>query len=317
MALIFVNLKRFDVPRSAGGICPSDDPGAWAADVINETVSAGQAAREGVEVLYLLPEALVLPAVNAARTHPADATSGLRIGCQGVFREDITPGGNFGAFTTNLPAAAARNLGAEWAIVGHSEERKDKAGIMAAYDAEINSNSRRREAARAAVDGLLNAEVHRALGAGLDVLFCVGETEEETSQVEATLEAQVRRGLDGLDSLSRDRRVVIGYEPIWAIGPGKTPPDGKYIGFAADVIKRAGRKYFGIDIPVVYGGGLKEANAQEIGSVPQIDGGLVALTRFTDPVGFDPADLVKIIDGYTAAAGNGDARGGAGKSGGT
>ena len=316
MALIFVNLKRFDVPRSAGGICPSDDPAAWAAEVINETVSAGQAAREGVEVLYLLPEALVLPAVNAARTHPADATSGLSIGCQGVFREDVTAGGNFGAFTTNLPAAAARNLGAEWAIIGHSEERKDKAGVMAAYDAEINSDTGRRETARAAVDGLLNSEVHRALGAGLDVLFCVGETEEETSEVEATLEAQVRRGLDGLGSLSMGRRVVIGYEPIWAIGPGKTPPDGTYIGFAADVIKRAGRTHFGLDIPVVYGGGLKEGNAAEIGAVSQIDGGLVALTRFTDPIGFDPADLVKIIDGYTAAAGGGVTRGGAGKDGG-
>jgi triosephosphate isomerase (TIM) len=307
MTLIFVNLKRFDVPRSAGGICPSDDPAAWAADVVNETVRSGQAARGGIEVLYLLPEALVLPAVAAARSHPAGKTTGLHIGCQGVFREDITPGGNFGAFTTNLPAAAARTLGAEWAIVGHSEERKDKLGIMTAYDPSINSDAGRREAARAAVDGLLNAEAHRALGAGLDVLFCVGETEEETSEVEATLEAQVRQGLDGLGSPSGDRRVVIGYEPIWAIGPGKTPPDGEYIGFAADVIKRAGRKHFGIDIPVVYGGGLKEANAAEIGAVPQIDGGLVALTRFTEPIGFDPADLIKIIDGYTAAAGNGDA----------
>ena len=306
MALIFVNLKRFDVPRSAGGICPSEDPGAWVEDLINETVRSGQAARAGVELFYLLPEALLLPAVAAARSHPEDRRAGLHIGSQGVFREDIRPGGNFGAFTTNLPAAAARNLGAEWAIIGHSEERKDKLGIMAAYDEAIDSDPGRRETARAAVDGLLNAEAHRAAEAGLDVLFCVGETEDEQPQVEATLEAQVRRGLDGLGAAHPDRRVVIGYEPIWAIGPGKTPPGGDYIGFAAEVIKRAARDAFGLDIPVVYGGGLKESNATEIGGVSQIDGGLVALTRFTDPIGFDPADLVSIIDRYVEASRDGD-----------
>jgi triosephosphate isomerase len=305
MALIFVNLKRFDVPRSAGGICPSDDPAAWAHELIDETVRSGQATRSGVEVFYLLPEALLIPAVAALRSHAREKTTGLHIGCQGVFREDIRPGGNFGAFTTNLPAAAARNLGAEWSIIGHSEERNDKLGVMTSYDGDIEADPAQRETARAAIDRLLNAEAHRAAEAGLDVLFCVGETEEEQSQVEATLEAQVRRGLDGLDVSYPDRRLVVGYEPIWAIGPGKTPPNGDYIGFAAEVIKRAAREAFELDLPVVYGGGLKEANATEIGGVTQVDGGLVALTRFTDPIGFDPADLVRIIDRYVEASESG------------
>lgn len=310
MALIFVNLKRFDVPRANGGICPSDDPSAWIADVIARTVNSEQAGRDGVEIIYLLPEGLLLPATTVARPRAGGDAAHVHIGSQGVFREDVRPSGNFGAFTTNLPAAAARNLGAKWTIIGHSEERKDKLGILTAYDGEIERDADRRDRARATVDALMNAEAHRAMEAGLDVLFCVGETEEEQPRVAATLEAQVRRGLDGLGAFMKHRRLVLGYEPIWAIGPGKTPPGGDYIDFVAGVVKRSAREVLGMDVVVVYGGGLKAANAREIGAVPRIDGGLVALTHFTDPIGFDPGDLAEIIDLYLEAAGEAPAPGG-------
>lgn len=62
-----------------------------------------------------------------------------RSGCAGVFREDVEPGGNFGAFTTNKPAAALKAIGCSWVVVGHSEERKDKLSFLKMYDEAENS----------------------------------------------------------------------------------------------------------------------------------------------------------------------------------
>lgn len=316
MVRIFVNLKRFDVPRRLGGLCPSDRPDAWIADVITRSAESGIADRKDVDLVYLLAESLILPAREALERLPASSRSSLCVGSQGVFREDVRPGGNFGAFTTNLPAAAAANMGASWTIIGHSEEREDKLGVISAYDKASQDDTQKRTAALRAVDRLVNQEARRGLEAGLSVLFCVGETEDERGggsfqeqrpRVEAALHAQLESGLAGLgEILSRGDglQLVIGYEPIWAIGPGKTPPAGKYIEFVASFIKKTSKKLHGMTPPVVYGGGLKKANASEIGAVRSADGGLVALTRFTEPLAFEPADLVEIVELYVNAQGD-------------
>jgi triosephosphate isomerase len=307
MSRIFVNLKRFDVPRAAGGICPLKDPAGWIRGVIEETASQGLGRLEGAELVYLLPEALIIPAREELESHPPGDTRGIALGCQGVFRENITAGGNFGAFTTNLPAAAAVNLGASWTIIGHSEERRDKLGILSAYDPEIDRSVDGLEKALETVNRLINQEVLRALEAGLDVLLCLGETaeqrgeggfEQQKPRIQDALRSQVEIGLSGVASHLGRRKLVIGYEPVWAIGPGKTPPGAEYIGFVAGYIKESSRAIHGFLPPVVYGGGLKEANAEEIGGVAAVDGGLVALTRFTAPIGFDPQDLRIIVEKY-------------------
>ena len=96
-------------------------------------------------------------------------------------------------------------------------------------------------------------------------------------------------GLAGADL----RRVVIGYEPVWSIGPGKTPADKPYITKIARFIKDMTG---GAD--VVYGGGLKTDNAQMLASVEEIDGGLIALTRFSGEIGFYPDEYLEIIRTY-------------------
>lgn len=91
------------------------------------------------------------------------------------------------------------------------------------------------------------------------VLYCIGEKSEEQPQWEDVLGEQLRVGLDGVDR----SKVVIGYEPVWSIGPGKTPAGKEYITKIARFVKDATG---GMDI--VYGGGLKTDNAEMLGVDP-------------------------------------------------
>lgn len=302
---IFVNLKRFDVPKNLGGVCPVNDPVQWIERVIDECVYLGIGALTGTRVTLFLPESLIPHALFQLRSYANEKTISLALGCQGVYREDVAPGGNFGAFTTNRPAASMKNLGCTWSLIGHSEERKDKLGIIAKYDPSVITDETKREQAGLAVNDLLNAEIGCALKSGLNVLYCVGETAEEKGdgkfedqkpRIQAVLRSQLENGLKGVTG--SQQRIVIGYEPIWAIGPGKIPPGAEYIDFVAASIKEMVSAMYRIDPTVVYGGGLKEENAGMIGKIAMIDGGLIALTRFSGEIGFYPEELRKIIDIY-------------------
>jgi len=112
------------------------------------------------------------------------------------------------------------------------------------------------------------------------------------------LKAQLEGGLRGVKEFLPSNNLMIGYEPVWAIGPGKTPPGEDYIAFVSGYIKEIVKELYGFDVGVVYGGGLKEENAAMIASIDTIDGGLVALTKFTHPIGFEPEGLKNIISAY-------------------
>ena len=306
---IFVNLKRFDVPKSRGGLCPTEDPVQWIEEIIAESATRGLGRRDGLLLVYVVPESLLISARQALERHPPQDRTGIQVACQSVYRQDCSPGGNFGAFTANLPASAAAAAGASWAMIGHSEERRDKLGIIAAFEPATTSNPAAMARAAETVDTLIGDEVSHAMAAGLDVLLCVGETLEQRGEgtfsqqqprIEAALRSQLQYGLGSIRDFP-EQTVVIGYEPVWAIGPGKTPPDPPYVAYVAQTIKSITREYTGVALPVVYGGGLKRENATGLGGVPELDGGLVALTRFTQPLAFDPGELDVIVQRFVEA----------------
>lgn len=275
MKHIFLNLKRFDISPEKGGVnrlAPMKD---WGRTIVSGTQDALTAYDPAeVEFVMYMPEAHLLGAA-AAKTE----NSPVQLGCQGVYRADTAVGGNFGAFTTNRPANAAAQMGCASTLIGHCEERNDKAGILA--EAGVTDT--------AAVNRLLNQEIKCAQAAGLKVLYCIGEKSEEQEQWQQVLGDQLSIGLDGVDK----SRVVIAYEPIWSIGPGKTPADKPYIEKIARFVKE---QTGGLD--VVYGGGLKADNAAMLASIADIDGGLIALTRFSGEIGFYPDEYLEIIRLY-------------------
>ena len=278
MKHIYLNLKRFDVPVELGGVNRLAPVKDWGAAVVSGTQEAlRQYDPADVEFVQYLPEAHLLSAA-AARTEG----SPVQLGSQGVYRMNTAVGGNFGAFTTNRPASIVKAMGCTSTLIGHCEERNDKKGILA--EAGVTD--------AAAVNRLLNQEIRCAQEAGLSVLYCIGETSEEQSQWEQVLGEQLDVGRAGVDK----SRVVIAYEPVWSIGPGKTPADKDYITKIARFVKeRTG----GMD--VVYGGGLKANNAAMLASIEEIDGGLIALTRFQGEIGFYPAEYLEIIRLYLGA----------------
>ncbi len=146
-----------------------------------------------------------------------------------------------GAFTGEVSAPMLRELGVAGAIVGHSERRQ--------YFGETDETTAKRAAA--------------ALAAGLGVIACVGETEaeREAGETEEVLSRQV-------GALPRDERLVVAYEPVWAIGTGKT---------ATPELAQAAHAFIKslLDVPVLYGGSVKPENAAELLAQQSVDGALV------------------------------------------
>jgi triosephosphate isomerase len=146
-----------------------------------------------------------------------------------------------GAFTGEVSAPMLRELGVYGTIVGHSERRQ--------HFGETDEAVARR--------------AHAALGAGLSVIACVGETESEREAGET--EDVLRRQVSVLEA---DENLVVAYEPVWAIGTGKTATP-ELAQEAHAFVKSL------LDVPVLYGGSVKPDNAAELLGQPDVDGALV------------------------------------------
>ncbi len=278
MKHIYLNLKRFDVPAELGGVNRIADMKDWGKYIVENTQEElKKYSPEDVEFAMFFPEIHLFSACQAKTEN-----SPVQIGCQGVFRDDVAPGKNFGAFTTGRPAAAMKAAGCETVIIGHCEERNNLAGILAEAGV-VNTK---------AVNNILNKEIKCAVDRGMKVLYCIGEKSEELEQWQEVLGEQLELGLKDVDK----SKVTIAYEPVWSIGPGKTPAGKEYITKIAKFVKE---KTDGMDI--VYGGGLKQDNAAMLASIPEIDGGLIALTRFQGEIGYYPEEYLEIISLYMNA----------------
>ena len=271
---LYLNLKRFDVLREFGGVNGDTDIKNWSSNIIKKVLEPLKKikAKSDVEFVMYLPELHLFNALEAA-----DDT--LSVGCQGLFYENVSKGGNFGAFTTHRVAAAMKQIGVKDVIIGHFEERKDKNNLLYMAGKEDKT----------LVNKILNKEIALAIEAGISPLYCIGESlEERQTSWKDVLKLQIEEGLKGID-LSK---VKIAYEPLWAIGPGKIPATAKEIKEVADFIKSI------VNVPVLYGGGLKSDNAASISKIEGVDGGLIALTRFSGEIGFYPEEYLEIIRLY-------------------
>jgi len=177
--------------------------------------------------------------------------SNLRLGAQNMSEN------NFGAFTGEICAGMLKEFSARYVILGHSERRQ--------YQKES--------------DALVSKKALAAHGASLKPIVCVGETlaEREAGRTENVLETQVRGSLAGLTN-EQMVETILAYEPVWAIGTGKTATT-QQAQEAHAFIRGLLQKMF--DGPVAkkvriqYGGSVKPSNARELMSQPDVDGALV------------------------------------------
>jgi triosephosphate isomerase len=163
----------------------------------------------------------------------------------------------FGAYTGEVCAAMLVDVGCRYVIVGHSERRQ--------FFHET--------------DGTVNRRIRAALAGDLLPIFCVGETLEERKggRMEEVVERQVRGGLEGLRKEDA-ARIVIAYEPVWAIGTGETATPDQAQAAHAFIRKVLGALYgqsLAGGVRIQYGGSVKPGNAAELMARPDIDGALV------------------------------------------
>lgn len=162
-----------------------------------------------------------------------------------------------GAFTGEISPTMLKDLGATAAIVGHSERRQ-------LFHEE---------------NALINKRVQGALDFGLTTILCVGETlaEREADRTFTVIETQVREGLAGVKPADM-AHLVLAYEPLWAIGTGKTATKEQaqeVHAFIRSLIEKIYEKNIADEIRILYGGSVKPANIDELMSQPDIDGALV------------------------------------------
>lgn len=210
-----------------------------------KAVVAGVGKNPSVDVA-LCPPAVYLAAI-------ADAVAGTPVG---LGSQNLYAAAD-GAYTGEVNAAMLADVGCGYVILGHSERR----AILGETDAMISE------------------KLHAALAGNLIPIVCVGETldDREAGNTEKVVETQLRGSLAGLDD-ARAAGVVIAYEPVWAIGTGKTASPEQAEEVHAFIRKLLG-ELFGSDVAgqmrIQYGGSVKPGNAKELLGQPNIDGALV------------------------------------------
>jgi triosephosphate isomerase (TIM) len=219
------------------------EPGSTLESLVRDVVALPEldrALKAGITVV------LAPPFLSLQTTVSISGNSGLKMAAQNCHHESS------GAYTGEVSAPAIKAAGADWVIVGHSERRRD------AFEN----------------DGLIGRKAAAAVAAGLTPIICIGESLEERS---AGITHHVIAGqlLGMLATAGRDvvQASIIAYEPVWAIGTGlaATPVQAQDVHSGIRSVLASA----GVSTPILYGGSVTPANAQDLFSCKDIDGALV------------------------------------------
>lgn len=216
--------------------------------------------KEGVEFVAAIKDmvsgtdvevVLCAPATLLKDLKLASEGTEIKIGAQNMHYEES------GAFTGEIAPAMLKELGVDYVIIGHSERRQ--------YFAET--------------DETVNKKVLKALETGIGPILCVGETldERESGRMKDIVKAQIVKAFENVDE-GQVSKVVVAYEPIWAIGTGKTASSADandMIAFIREEIKALYSEDVSEAVRIQYGGSVKPANVEEIMNESDIDGALV------------------------------------------
>ena len=219
---------------------------------MNNTASQGVALVNAIAPMVTEANCDVVvcvPAINIPAIAEAIKGTNIKLGAENVhFAEK-------GAYTGEISAAMLLEYGVEYVIIGHSERRQ--------YFAET--------------DETVNKRTLTALAAGLTPIVCIGESleERETGKTEEVLATQIREGLKNIEDVTK---IVIAYEPVWAIGTGKTATAEQANETIAFIRKTVGEMFCphcAAALRIQYGGSMNAANCKELMAMPEIDGGLI------------------------------------------
>ncbi|MFT5422992.1 MAG: triosephosphate isomerase [Phycisphaerales bacterium] len=231
------------------------------ATALAKGVAASLAGTDGVDVAVFPP----FPYLAAVGKALASSGGGVMLGAQDLSDQPD------GALTGEVSAAMLIDCGVKVVLVGHSERRH----VIGETDA------------------IVNAKLHAALNAGLQVILCVGETLEqrEAGQTDQVNQTQITAGLKSVRA-EQMPRVTIAYEPVWAIGTGKTatPEDAQNAHKAIrDLLAELYSGHIAEATRIQYGGSMKPGNAAELVAMPDIDGGLIG------GASLKPEDFAQIV----------------------
>jgi len=194
---------------------------------------------------------VVPPFILTAEASKILKESNIKLGAQNCSKH------NEGAYTGEISARMIKSTGAEFVIIGHSERRK--------YFKETNE--------------IINEKIKLALESGLKTIVCCGEVLEQRESEEhfQIVNKQIKEMFEGINAESF-KNIIIAYEPVWAIGTGKTAtPDQaqEMHSFIREKIKNSYGSQVANDLSILYGGSCKPSNAKELFTNPDVDGGLI------------------------------------------
>ena len=200
------------------------------------------------KIIYCPPNTLIRPMSKKLKN------SRIEVGAQNCHEQE-----NYGAFTGSVNSKMLKNVGAKYVIIGHSENRK--AGET---------------------DKLINLKIKSALKSGLKVIFCVGETLQDKRK-KITNKILNKQILLGLNKIKKNNKILIAYEPVWAIGSGLIPKSNELFN-TINFIKSKTK-----NCKVLYGGSVNSKNISELKTIDNIDGFLIG------GASQDPKKIIDII----------------------